>query len=182
MFRVRCLVSLAVVSGCLLAGPAIAEGSTVALSVCRTPDSGNAFHGRAKPGCEVVAPQAARAPNPERWMPWTGSTGQITYLDLKSMVRDGSRIGLVVMRNLPSSAIDSGVIRTAQGDPIRSSLKRVVLDCLSSTYAVFEQTLFGSRYAKGEPLMTFRYPAGKAQSIAAGSAIGQLSARFCGAR
>ena len=51
-----------------------------------------------------------------------------------------------------------GVIRTTAGEPIASSLKRMVLDCASSTYLVVEQTLYGKRYARGEPSIPSALP------------------------
>lgn len=186
MFPVRRVVCCLVLWAGALASPVMAADNVAtarsALSLCRTPDGGVAFLGRAQSGCELVAPPGTGNPNPERWMSWMGPTGRVLYLDRQSIVHDGAKLGLVLMRNLPSAAGDDGVIRTAHGEPIRSSLKRVVFDCLSSTYAVFEQSLFGKRYAAGKPLMTFRYPGGKARPVTDNGALAQLASRFCAAR
>lgn len=182
-YRILCCL---VLSAGGLASPVMAADQVAAPQsaspLCRTPDGSAAFRGRPQPGCEPVAPAASGNPNPERWMSWVGPTGRVLYLDRQSIVYDGSRLGLILMRNLPSAAGDDGVMRTAHGELIRSSLKRVVFDCLSSTYAVFEQSLFGKRYAAGKPLMTFRYPGGKARPVTDNSALAQLASRFCAVR
>ena len=186
MFPVRRLVCCLVLMAGALARPVMAaDGAATpraALSLCQSPDGGVTFLGRVQSGCEVVAPAAANPPNPERWMPWMGASGRILYLDRQSVIRDGAKLGLVLMRNLPAAAGEEGVIRTARGELVRSSLKRIVFDCLSHTYAVFEQSLFGKRYAGGQPLMTFRYPGGKARPVTDHSALAQLASGFCAPR
>jgi hypothetical protein len=89
--------------------------------------------------------------------------------------RRGSEVGVVLMRNAPS-----GAIRTAAGEPIRSSLRRMVLNCATSMYAVVEQTLFPRRFARGEALYTIRASRrGMPQPAATGTVPGELLARLC---
>jgi len=114
-------------------------------------------------------------PDPERWLPLAGFNGPVPYFDRSAVRRRGAQVGVVVMRNAPA-----GVIRTTGGDPIRSSLKRIVLDCALSTYAVVEQTLYPKRFARGEALYTMRAPQGGAMAPVAGSRLAsELLDKLC---
>ncbi|MGT2491873.1 surface-adhesin E family protein [Cupriavidus basilensis] len=84
----------------------------------------------------VAAPDPS-APDPQRWLPLMGANGVVSYFDKSSVRRRGPEVGVAVMRNAPA-----GVIRTASGEPIRSSLRRMVFNCATSMYAVVEQTLY----------------------------------------
>ncbi|WP_432260523.1 surface-adhesin E family protein [Cupriavidus sp. TMH.W2] len=115
------------------------------------------------------------APDPQRWLPLMGANGVISYFDQSAVRRQGTEVGVVVMRNAPS-----GVIRTASGDPIRSSLKRMVLNCATSMFAVVEQTLYSKRFARGDSLYTIRAPQyGTFQAAGPGTIAGELLRKLC---
>lgn len=117
----------------------------------------------------------ASGPDPLRWLPLVGTTGMISYLDLASVRRHGSEIGVVLMRNSPGAGI-----RTTSGEPIRSSLRRMVVNCTTSAYALVEQTLYSTRYARGESLYTMPLPgAHSAVPAARGSVASQVMNRLC---
>jgi len=158
---------------CILAGACLA-GLAVALSA-----PASAFDGMGpSPSASPAAPAAAAGgatPDPERWLPLAGFNGPVPYYDQSAVRRHGAQVGVVVMRNSPA-----GVIRTTGGDPIRSSLKRIVLDCALSTYAVVEQTLYPKRFARGEALYTMRAPQGDAMAPVAGSRLAsELVGKLC---
>lgn len=115
-------------------------------------------------------------PDPQRWVSVTGATGMISYFDQTAVRRRGPEVGVVLMHNAPTG----GVIRTASGDAIRSSLKRMVLNCATSMFAVVEQTLYSKRYARGDSLYTIRAPqTGMPQPISTGTLAGELMSRLC---
>lgn len=126
-----------------------------------------------------IAPaDAGPPPDPQRWQPLAGlggTGGPMSYLDQSAVRRRGTEVGVVVMRNAPV-----GMIRTTSGEPIRSSLKRIVLNCALSTYAIVEQTLFPKRFARGEALYTIAAPHGNAMQPASGSRLAtELLGRLC---
>ncbi len=152
--------------------PAAAAG----LYQCQGPNGGTVFRSTPREGCVTLAAPDPSAPDPQRWLPLMGGNGVISYLDQRSVRRQGARIGVVVMRNAPVG----GAIHTASGEPIRSSLRRMVLDCATSMYAVVEQTLFPRRFARGEPLYTIRSPQRATPQLApSGSLAGEVMARLC---
>ncbi len=152
-----------------------------ALYQCQGPNGGTGGTGgtvfRASPreGCTLVSSPDPAAPDPQRWLPLMGASGIVSYLDQASIRRRGAEVGVVLVHNAPP-----GVIRTTSGDTIRSSLKRMVLNCATSMYAVIEQTLYSKRDARGESLYTIRGPqAGMAMPAASGTVAGELVSRLC---
>lgn len=146
-----------------------------ALYQCQGPNGGTIFRASPREGCTLVASPDPSAPDPQRWLPLMGSNGVISYLDQTSIRRRGPEVGVALVHNAPP-----GVIKTTSGDMIRSSLKRMVLNCATSMYAVIEQTLYAKRYARGESLYTIRAPqAGMPQPAASGTLAGELVTRLC---
>lgn len=155
--------------------PAQRPAAAAGLYECQVPGAGTVFRAAPREGCRQVAAPDAGAPDPQRWMPLMGANGVISYLDQSATRRQGGQVGVVLMRNSPS-----GVIRTASGEPIRSSLRRMVLDCATSMFAVVEQTLYSKRYARGNPLYTIRAPqSGTFQPAGPGTIAGELLRRLC---
>lgn len=117
----------------------------------------------------------AAPPDPQRWLPLLGTSGMVSYFDQTAVRRRGSEVGVVVVRNSPA-----GVIRTTNGETIRSSLKRMVLNCATSMYAVVEQTLYSKRFARGESIYTIHAPQlGKPQRAQTGTIAGELIDKLC---
>ncbi|PWK35076.1 surface-adhesin E family protein [Cupriavidus plantarum] len=115
------------------------------------------------------------SPDPQRWLPLLGNSGMVSYFDQTAVRRRGSEVGVVVVRNSPA-----GVIRTTSGETIRSSLKRMVLNCATSMYAVVEQTLYSKRFARGESIYTIHAPQlGKPQRAQSGTIAGELIDKLC---
>jgi len=138
--------------------------------------SSTVFRGAPREGCQLVAAPDPAAPDPQRWVPLMGGNGMISYFDQTAVRRRGPEVGVVLVRNAPTG----GAIKTASGDAIRSSLKRMVLNCATSMFAVVEQTLYSKRYARGESLYTIRAPqTGMPQPIASGTIAGELMNRLC---
>jgi hypothetical protein len=151
--------------------PAAAAG----LYQCPGPNGGTVFRSTPREGCSLLAAPDPAAPDPQRWLPLMGANGVISYFDQSAVRRQGPEVGVLVMRNAPA-----GVIRTTSGEPIRSSLKRMVLNCATSMYAVVEQTLYSKRFARGESLYTIRGPhTGTFQPVSSGSIAGELLRRLC---
>ncbi|MDQ0138628.1 surface-adhesin E family protein [Cupriavidus necator] len=151
--------------------PAAAAG----LYECQVPGAGTVFRSTPKEGCRLVAAPDPSAPDPQRWLPLMGANGVISYFDQSAVRRQGTQVGVVVMRNSPS-----GVIRTTSGEPIRSSLKRMVLNCATSMFAVVEQTLYSKRFARGDSLYTIRAPQyGTFQVAGPGTIAGELLRKLC---
>lgn len=185
MFRI--FRHAAALAGCMLGlavPPAHAEGSAMpaqpaaaaaGLYECQVPGAGTVFRSTPREGCHLVAAPDPGAPDPQRWLPLMGANGVISYFDQSATRRQGTQVGVVLMRNSPA-----GVIRTANGEPIRSSLKRMVLDCATSMFAVVEQTLYSKRYARGNSLYTIRAPQyGTFQPAGPGTIAGELLRRLC---
>ncbi|CAG9170785.1 hypothetical protein LMG23992_01826 [Cupriavidus laharis] len=181
-FRIfRCA---AVLVGCAMGMAAHAESgagydsrpaAAAGLYECQQPSGGTVFRSTPREGCKVVAAPDPAAPDPQRWLPLMGANGVISYFDQVAVKRAGPEVGVVVMRNAPV-----GVIRTTSGEPIRSSLKRMVLNCASSMVAVVEQTLYSKRFARGEALYTIRAPqSARFQPAATGSVAADLMRRLC---
>ncbi len=149
--------------------------AAASLYQCQPPSGGSAFRSAPGQGCVVVGAPDPTVPDPQRWLPLTAANGVISYFDQMAVKRAGPEVGVVVMRNAPA-----GVIRTTSGEPIRSSLKRMVLDCASSMVAVVEQTLYSKRFARGEELYTIRSPqSAHFQPAASGSVPSELMRRLC---
>ncbi|MDW3682201.1 hypothetical protein RA280_10645 [Cupriavidus sp. CV2] len=153
----------------------VRPAATAGLYECQAPGGGVVFRSTPREGCTVLAAPDPSAPDPQRWLPLMGANGVISYFDKTSVRRRGPEVGVAVMRNAPA-----GVIRTTSGEPIRSSLKRMVFNCATSMYAVVEQTLYAKRYARGESLYTISAPhAGMPQPASAGTVPGELLSRLC---
>ena len=146
-----------------------------ALYQCQGAAGGTVFRASPRDGCTMVASADPAPPDPQRWLPLMGTNGMISYLDQTSIRRRGVEVGVALVHNVPP-----GVIKTTSGDTIRSSLKRMVLNCATSMYAVIEQTLYSKRYARGDSLYTMRGPqSGMPQPAASGTLAGDLGARLC---
>jgi hypothetical protein len=146
-----------------------------ALYQCQGPNGGTVFRASPRDGCTLVASPDPAAPDPQRWLPLMGANGVISYLDQTSIRRRGTEVGVALVHNSPP-----GVIKTTSGDMIRSSLKRMVLNCATSMYSVIEQTLYAKRYARGESLYTIRASqAGMPQPAVSGTLAGELVTRLC---
>ena len=181
----RCLRAAALIAGGVLCSAAHAQTMhnatatrpvATGLYQCESASGDTVFRSTPRDGCTLLSAPDPSAPDPQRWLPMMGANGVVSYFDTASVRRRGSEVGVVLMRNAPSG----GVIRTTAGEPIASSLKRMVLDCASSTYLVVEQTLYGKRYARGEPLYTIRAPESRApQSASSGTIAGDLMNRLC---
>ncbi|RDK10533.1 surface-adhesin E family protein [Cupriavidus lacunae] len=151
--------------------PAAAAG----LYECQVAGAGTVFRSTPKEGCRLAAASESGAPDPQRWLPLMGANGVISYFDQSAVRRQGTEVGVVVMRNSPA-----GVIRTTSGDPIRSSLRRMVLNCATSMFAVVEQTLYSKRFARGDSLYTIRAPQyGTFQVAGPGTIAGELLRKLC---
>ncbi|AQV97661.1 hypothetical protein BJN34_27745 [Cupriavidus necator] len=151
--------------------PAAAAG----LYECQVAGAGTVFRSTPKEGCRLTAAPEPGAPDPQRWLPLMGANGVISYFDQSAVRRQGTEVGVVVMRNAPA-----GVIRTTSGDPIRSSLRRMVLNCATSMFAVVEQTLYSKRFARGDSLYTIRAPQyGTFQVAGPGTIAGELLRKLC---
>lgn len=142
---------------------------------CPGASGGTVLRASPRDGCALVSAPDPAAPDPQRWLPLMGANGMISYFDQTTVRRRGPEVGVVLVRNAPA-----GVIRTTSGETIRSSLKRLVLNCATSMYAVVEQTLYSKRYARGDSLYTIRASqAGMPQPAASGSIASQLMNRLC---
>lgn len=156
--------------------PAAPAGAPAGVYQCPGSSGGTVFRGAPREGCRLVAAPESGMLDPQRWVPLMGLSGMISYFDQTAVRRRGSEVGVVLIHNAPPG----GVIRTASGDAIRSSLKRMVLNCATSMFAVAEQTLYSKRYARGDSLYTIRAPqTGMPQPIAAGTIAGELMNRLC---
>ncbi|GJG97815.1 surface-adhesin E family protein [Cupriavidus pauculus] len=156
-------------------GASVRPVAAGALYQCQGPNGGTIFRASPREGCTLVTTPDPSAPDPQRWSPLMGMNGVISYLDQTSIRRRGPEVGVALVHNAPA-----GVIKTTSGDTIRSSLKRMVLNCATSMYAVVEQTLYSKRYARGESLYTMRGPqAGMPQPVSSGTLPGELMNRLC---
>lgn len=158
-----------------LGNPAVRPAAASALYQCNGANGATVFRASPRDGCTLVAAPDPTAPDPQRWLPLMGANGIVSYLDQSSIRRRGTEVGVVLVHNAPP-----GVIKTTSGDTIRSSLKRMVLNCATSMYAVIEQTLYSKRYARGDSLYTMRGPqAGMPMPAASGTLASELVNRLC---
>ncbi|MEN7529447.1 surface-adhesin E family protein [Cupriavidus sp. DL-D2] len=154
---------------------AVRPAAAAGLYQCKGPSGGTVFRASPREDCVLLASPDPGAPDPRRWVPLMGGNGVVSYLDQESIRRRGTEVGVALVHNAPP-----GVIKTASGDTIRSSLKRMVFNCATSMYAVIEQTLYNKRYARGESLYTIRGPqAGMPMPAASGTLAGDLVTRLC---
>lgn len=131
---------------------------------------------------------AASAPAPEpggtdvRWRRFVGVNGVESYLDRQSVKppagadAEAPTVSFRLLRNV----LPDFTIKTADGQPIRSSVKQVVLDCAHRSYTVIAQTLYRARNATGKPLYQIHY-GNDAQSrvLREGSVFDWIAGRFC---
>ncbi|MCO5397716.1 surface-adhesin E family protein [Ralstonia soli] len=119
-----------------------------------------------------------------RWRRFEGVNGIVSYIDRQSVKSqpnaeaDAHTVHFRLLRNV----LPDFTIKTADGQPIRSSVKQVMLDCARHTYTVIAQTLYGARNASGKPLYQIRYgDEAQSRSLREGSVFAWIASRFCGA-
>ncbi len=117
------------------------------------------------------------------WRRFVGATGVVSYIDKQSLhasADTGSSTGHTVQFQLLRNVLPDFTIKTADGQPIRSSVKQVVLDCAQRTYTVIAQTLYRARNASGKPLYQIRYgDDAQSRSVREGSVFEWMAGRFC---
>ncbi|WP_197388724.1 surface-adhesin E family protein [Ralstonia pseudosolanacearum] len=149
-----------------------------------------AFAQAASTGDGVQAAASAPAPEPSgadaRWRRFVGVNGVESYLDRQSVkppageaagaAAEAPTVSFRLLRNV----LPDFTIKTADGQPIRSSVKQVVLDCAHRSYTVIAQTLYRARNATGKPLYQIHY-GNDAQSrvLREGSVFDWIAGRFC---
>ncbi|MHA6822805.1 surface-adhesin E family protein [Ralstonia pseudosolanacearum] len=145
-----------------------------------------AFAQAASTGEGVQAAASAPAPEPSgtdaRWRRFVGVNGVESYLDRQSVKppagveAEAPTVSFRLLRNV----LPDFTIKTADGQPIRSSVKQVVLDCAHRSYTVIAQTLYRARNATGKPLYQIHY-GNDAQSrvLREGSVFDWIAGRFC---
>ncbi len=135
---------------------------------------------------QTVSPSAA-APEQSgidsHWRRFVGATGVVSYVDKQSLhaaADIGSNTKHTVQFQLLRNVLPDFTIKTADGQPIRSSVKQVVLDCAQRTYTVIAQTLYRARNASGKPLYQIRYgDDAQSRSLREGSVFEWMAGRFC---
>ena len=107
----------------------------------------------------------------------------VSYVDKQSLhaaADTGSSTKHTVQFQLLRNVLPDFTIKTADGQPIRSSVKQVVLDCAQRTYTVIAQTLYRARNASGKPLYQIRYgDDAQSRSLREGSVFEWMAGRFC---
>jgi hypothetical protein len=145
------------------------------------------------PSAVVPAVSASNAtPVPEststdsRWRRFESINGIVSYIDRQSVKpqpsaeadADTHTVHFRLLRNV----LPDFTIKTADGQPIRSSVKQVVLDCARHSYTVIAQTLYRARNATGKPLYQIHYgDEAQSRSLREGSVFEWIAGRFCGA-
>ncbi|MHA6848314.1 surface-adhesin E family protein [Ralstonia syzygii] len=131
-------------------------------------------------------PAAAGAPGPggvdARWRRFVGMSGVESYLDRQSVrPQTGADAGPpTVSFRLLRNVLPDFIIKTSDGQPIRSSVKQVVLDCAHRSYTVIAQTLYRARNAMGKPLYQIRYGSdAQSRALREGSVFDWIAGRFC---
>ncbi|WP_439893499.1 surface-adhesin E family protein (plasmid) [Ralstonia sp. 25C] len=135
----------------------------------------------------TAVPAATAAPeqpaSDSRWRRFVGATGVVSYVDKQSLhapADTGSSSQHTVQFQLLRNVLPDFTIKTADGEPIRSSVKQVVLDCAQRTYTVIAQTLYRARNASGKPLYQIRYgDDAQSRSLREGSVFEWIAGRFC---
>ncbi|WP_296229188.1 surface-adhesin E family protein [Ralstonia sp. UBA689] len=120
-----------------------------------------------------------------RWRRFVGATGVVSYVDRQSVkpqvdagagTSDMPTVHFRLLRNV----LPDFTIKTSDGQPIRSSVKQVVLDCARRTYTVIAQTLYRARNATGKPLYQIHYgDDAQSRSLREGSVFDWIAGRFC---
>lgn len=134
----------------------------------------------------VAAPEAASSAD-SRWRRFESINGIVSYLDRQSVKPQasadaGSVDAHTVHFRLLRNVLPDFTIKTADGQPIRSSVKQVVLDCARHTYTVIAQTLYRARNASGKPLYQIHYgDEAQSRSLREGSVFEWIAGRFCSA-
>ncbi|UCF23033.1 MAG: hypothetical protein JSV72_19515 [Ralstonia sp.] len=128
----------------------------------------------------TTARPAEQGETDARWRRYVGASGIVSYVDRQSvkpqLEAGASTVHFALLRNV----LPDFTIKTPDGEPIRSSVKQVVLDCARRSYTVITQTLYRARNASGKPLYQIRY-GDKAQSrvLHEGSVFDWIAGRFC---
>lgn len=140
------------------------------------------------PGVSVgnASPAPESASTGSRWRRFESINGIVSYIDRQSVKpqpsaeadADTHTVHFRLLRNV----LPDFTIKTADGQPIRSSVKQVVLDCARHSYTVIAQTLYRARNATGAPLYQIRYgDEAPSRSLREGSVFEWIAGRFCGA-
>ena len=133
-----------------------------------------------------AAPALESASTDSRWRRFEGINGIVSYIDRQSVKpqagaqtdADTHTVHFRLLRNV----LPDFTIKTADGQPIRSSVKQVVLDCARHSYTVIAQTLYRARNATGKPLYQIHYgDEAQSRSLREGSVFEWIAGRFCGA-
>lgn len=138
----------------------------------------------AQPVAGDAAPTLESAGTDSRWRRFEGVNGIVSYIDRQSVKpqasadADAHTVRFRLLRNV----LPDFTIKTADGQPIRSSVKQVVLDCARHTYTVIAQTLYRARNATGKPLYQIHYgDEAQSRALREGSVFAWIAGRFCGA-
>lgn len=130
----------------------------------------------------TVSAAPERASDDDRWRRFVGTSGVVSYVDKQSVkpqveAQAGTpTVHFKLLRNV----LPDFTIKTSDGQPIRSSVKQVVLDCAQRTYTVIAQTLYRARNASGNPLYQIRYGEdAQSRSLREGSVFDWIAGRFC---
>lgn len=138
----------------------------------------------AVPAASATVGVSEQSSSADRWRRFVGATGVVSYIDRQSVkpqveAAPGSDTPTVHFRLL-RNVLPDFTIKTADGQPIRSSVKQVVLDCAQRTYTVIAQTLYRARNASGNPLYQIRYGEdAQSRSLREGSVFDWIAGRFC---
>ncbi|HWV03208.1 MULTISPECIES: surface-adhesin E family protein [unclassified Ralstonia] len=132
-----------------------------------------------------AAPVPESASTDSRWRRFESINGIVSYIDRQSVKpepsaeadADSHTVHFRLLRNV----LPDFTIKTADGQPIRSSVKQVVLDCARHSYTVIAQTLYRARNASGKPLYQIHYgDEAQSRSLREGSVFEWIAGRFCG--
>ncbi|PLT18072.1 MULTISPECIES: surface-adhesin E family protein [Ralstonia] len=172
---------------------AIAATALVAAQWAAMPVSAETISASAPvPAAAAQAASANAAPALEstgadsRWRRFESIHGIVSYIDRQSVK---PQPGAAADANSPTvhfrllrNVLPDFTIKTADGQPIRSSVKQVVLDCARHSYTVIAQTLYRARNATGKPLYQIHYgDEAQSRSLREGSVFEWIAGRFCGA-
>jgi hypothetical protein len=132
-----------------------------------------------------AAPVPESASTDSRWRRFESINGIVSYIDRQSVKpepsaeadADSHTVHFRLLRNV----LPDFTIKTADGQPIRSSVKQVMLDCARHSYTVIAQTLYRARNASGKPLYQIHYgDEAQSRSLREGSVFEWIAGRFCG--
>lgn len=118
-----------------------------------------------------------------RWRRFVAANGVVSYIDKQSVKPQvaaeagAPSVHFQLLRNV----LPDFTIKTSDGQPIRSSVKQVVLDCARHTYTVIAQTLYRARNGSGKPLYQIHYGEdAQSRALREGSVFEWIAGRFCG--